>query len=110
MDLFEINEAFASQVLAVVRELGAPMEKVNVNGGSISLGHPLGASGQMGENERVRENASGQQGGGAGLDTLSARQVSEGERTGRVSQGELYTAPRVRPERGVQLGGRSGRH
>lgn len=45
VDLFELNEAFASQAIAVVRELGAPVEKVNVNGGSIALGHPIGASG-----------------------------------------------------------------
>jgi len=45
VDLFELNEAFASQSLAVVRDLGAPAEKVNVNGGSIALGHPIGASG-----------------------------------------------------------------
>lgn len=45
VDLFELNEAFASQAVAVARELGAPAEKVNVNGGSIALGHPIGASG-----------------------------------------------------------------
>jgi acetyl-CoA acetyltransferase len=45
IDLFEVNEAFASVVLAWQREIGAPMEKVNVNGGAIALGHPLGASG-----------------------------------------------------------------
>lgn len=45
VDLFELNEAFASQAIAVSRELGAPEEKVNVNGGSIALGHPIGASG-----------------------------------------------------------------
>ena len=45
IDLVEINEAFASVVLAWQRELGADLEKVNVNGGAIALGHPLGASG-----------------------------------------------------------------
>ncbi len=45
IDLFELNEAFAAQALAVVRELGIPMEKLNVNGGAIALGHPLGATG-----------------------------------------------------------------
>nr|WP_304442596.1 thiolase family protein [Sporosarcina sp. P13] len=45
MDLFEINEAFASQVLAVDMELNIPKEKLNVNGGAIALGHPVGASG-----------------------------------------------------------------
>ena len=44
-DLIELNEAFAAQVLACHRELDLPMEKVNVNGGSISLGHPIGATG-----------------------------------------------------------------
>jgi acetyl-CoA acetyltransferase len=43
--LFEINEAFAVQVLAVMRELGLPPERTNVNGGAIALGHPLGCSG-----------------------------------------------------------------
>ncbi len=45
IDLFEINEAFASVVLAWRKELGADLDKVNVNGGAIALGHPLGASG-----------------------------------------------------------------
>ena len=45
MDLFEINEAFASVVLAWERELHADMDRVNVNGGAIALGHPLGCSG-----------------------------------------------------------------
>ena len=45
IDLFEVNEAFASVVLAWIDELGADAEKVNVNGGAIALGHPLGGSG-----------------------------------------------------------------
>jgi acetyl-CoA C-acetyltransferase len=45
VDLFELNEAFAAQSLAVVRELGVDPAKVNVNGGAIALGHPIGASG-----------------------------------------------------------------
>ena len=45
VDLFEINEAFAAQSIAVVRELKIPKEIVNVNGGAIALGHPIGASG-----------------------------------------------------------------
>jgi acetyl-CoA C-acetyltransferase len=45
IDLFELNEAFAAQSLAVVRELGIDPAKVNVNGGAIALGHPIGASG-----------------------------------------------------------------
>jgi acetyl-CoA C-acetyltransferase len=45
VDLFEINEAFAAQSLAVLKTLSIPGEKVNVNGGAIALGHPIGASG-----------------------------------------------------------------
>ena len=45
MDLVEANEAFAAQSIAVARELGFDMSKVNVNGGAIALGHPVGASG-----------------------------------------------------------------
>ncbi len=45
IDLIELNEAFAAQSLAVIRELGMDLEKVNVNGGAIALGHPLGCSG-----------------------------------------------------------------
>ena len=45
LDLVELNEAFASQSLAVIRELGLDDEKVNVNGGAIAMGHPLGMSG-----------------------------------------------------------------
>jgi 3-oxoadipyl-CoA thiolase len=45
LDLVELNEAFASQSLAVIRELGLDEEKVNVNGGAIAIGHPLGMSG-----------------------------------------------------------------
>ncbi|HFR4575684.1 TPA: acetyl-CoA C-acetyltransferase [Streptococcus suis] len=45
IDLFEINEAFAAQSIPIVKELGIPADKVNVNGGAIALGHPIGASG-----------------------------------------------------------------
>jgi acetyl-CoA C-acetyltransferase len=45
IDLIEANEAFAVQSLAVIRELHLPRSKVNVNGGAIALGHPIGASG-----------------------------------------------------------------
>ena len=45
VDLFEINEAFSVQMVAVLRELGIAPEKVNVNGGAVALGHPIGASG-----------------------------------------------------------------
>jgi acetyl-CoA C-acetyltransferase len=45
IELAEINEAFSVQVLACLRELPVPLEKVNVNGGAVALGHPLGCSG-----------------------------------------------------------------
>jgi acetyl-CoA acyltransferase len=45
IDLFEVNEAFASQAVYCIRELGLPMDRVNVNGGAIAIGHPLGATG-----------------------------------------------------------------
>src|SRR5256886_2822147 len=45
IDLFEVNEAFAPVVLAWQQETGADLEKVNVNGGAIALGHPIGATG-----------------------------------------------------------------
>jgi acetyl-CoA C-acetyltransferase len=45
VDLYELNEAFSVQALAVMRELGLDPEKVNVNGGAVALGHPIGASG-----------------------------------------------------------------
>ena len=47
IDLFEINEAFAVVVEKAVRDLGLDREKVNVNGGAIALGHPIGATGAM---------------------------------------------------------------
>ena len=47
IDLFEINEAFAAVPLRFMKELGVPHEKVNVNGGAIAMGHPLGATGAM---------------------------------------------------------------
>ena len=45
VDIFEINEAFASQAVYCVEKLGIPLEKVNPKGGAIALGHPLGATG-----------------------------------------------------------------
>lgn len=47
IDLFELNEAFASMVLEYMRELNIPHDKINVNGGAIAMGHPLGATGAM---------------------------------------------------------------
>jgi 3-oxoadipyl-CoA thiolase len=55
IDLIEINEAFASQVLACVKELGIDEERLNVNGGAIALGHPLGCSGARLTTTLVRE-------------------------------------------------------
>lgn len=45
VDFYELNEAFAAQAIACIQELGLDPEKVNVNGGAIALGHPIGASG-----------------------------------------------------------------
>jgi acetyl-CoA acyltransferase len=45
IDLIELNEAFAVQALAVIQEVGLDIEKVNVNGGAVALGHPLGCTG-----------------------------------------------------------------
>ena len=47
IDVFEVNEAFAAQALAVVRELGLPPERTNPNGSGVSLGHPIGATGAI---------------------------------------------------------------
>ena len=66
--LIEFNEAFAAQVVAVVRELGMPEELVNVNGGAIALGHPLGATGAKLTTQLVHEL--GKRGGGIGLVTM----------------------------------------
>jgi acetyl-CoA acyltransferase len=68
VDLVEFNEAFAAQVVAVVRDLGIPEEKVNVNGGAIALGHPLGATGSKLTTQLVHEL--GKRGGGLGMVTM----------------------------------------
>jgi acetyl-CoA acyltransferase len=68
IDLIEFNEAFAAQVVAVVRELGMDEERVNVNGGAIALGHPLGATGSKLTTQLVHEL--GTRGGGVGLVTM----------------------------------------
>jgi acetyl-CoA acetyltransferase family protein len=79
IDLFEINEAFAGQYLAVEKELGLDREKVNVNGGAIALGHPLGMSGtrllltltlELRRRGRKRGIASACIGGGQGIAAL----------------------------------------
>ena len=66
--LIEFNEAFASQALAVKRELGFPDDRLNVNGGAIALGHPLGATGAKLVTQLVYEL--GRRGGGHGLVTM----------------------------------------
>jgi acetyl-CoA acyltransferase len=66
--LIEFNEAFAAQALAVIRELGMPEDRVNVNGGAIALGHPLGATGTKLTTQLVHEL--GKRGGGFGLVTM----------------------------------------
>ena len=66
--LVEFNEAFAAQVLAVVRELDIPLDRLNVNGGGIALGHPLGATGAKLTTQLVHEL--GRRGGGMGLVTM----------------------------------------
>jgi acetyl-CoA acyltransferase len=68
IDLIEFNEAFAAQVVAVVRDLQMPEDKVNVNGGAIALGHPLGATGAKLTTQLIHEL--GKRGGGTGLVTM----------------------------------------
>jgi acetyl-CoA acyltransferase len=68
LDLIEFNEAFAAQVLAVIRDLDIDESKVNVNGGAIALGHPLGATGAKLTTQLVHELH--RRGGGHGLVTM----------------------------------------
>jgi acetyl-CoA acyltransferase len=68
VQLIEFNEAFAAQVVAVVRDLGMPEDHVNVNGGAIALGHPLGATGAKLTTQLIHEL--GRRGGGVGLVTM----------------------------------------
>ena len=82
IDLFEINEAFAAQYLAVEKDLGIERDKVNVNGGAIALGHPLGATGtrllltlalELGRRNQTYGIASACIGGGQGIAMLIPR-------------------------------------
>jgi len=82
IDFYEINEAFAAQYLAVEKELGLDRDKVNVNGGAIALGHPLGATGtrllltlvhQLERANKSRGIASACIGGGQGIAMLIER-------------------------------------
>jgi acetyl-CoA acyltransferase len=68
VQLVEFNEAFAAQVVAVVRDLGLDENKVNVNGGAIALGHPLGATGAKLTTQLIHEL--GKRGGGVGMVTM----------------------------------------
>jgi acetyl-CoA acyltransferase len=68
VDLIEFNEAFAAQAVAVARHVGMDMERVNVNGGAIALGHPLGATGAKLTTQLVHEL--GRRGGGIGMVTM----------------------------------------
>ena len=68
IDLIEFNEAFASQILASMRELGMAEDRVNVNGGAIALGHPLGATGAKLTTQLIHELK--RRGGGRGLVTM----------------------------------------
>ena len=68
IDLIEFNEAFASQIVASMRELGMNQERVNVNGGAIALGHPLGATGAKLTTQLIHELR--RRGGGRGLVTM----------------------------------------
>jgi acetyl-CoA acyltransferase len=68
IDLIEFNEAFASQIVASMRVLGMPEDRVNVNGGAIALGHPLGATGAKLTTQLIHELR--RRGGGRGLVTM----------------------------------------
>ena len=68
IDLFEFNEAFAAQAIAVMRHLGMDPSKVNVNGGAIALGHPLGATGSKLSVQLIHELR--RRGGGIGMVTM----------------------------------------
>ena len=68
IDLIEFNEAFASQALAVARHLGMDLDRVNVNGGAIALGHPLGATGAKLTTQLIHELQ--RRGGGMGMVTM----------------------------------------
>jgi acetyl-CoA C-acetyltransferase len=84
VDLMEINEAFAAQAAAVNQEMGWNTDKINVNGGAIALGHPIGASGcrilvsllhEMGKRDAKKGLASLCIGGGMGVALAVERQI-----------------------------------
>ena len=73
IDLIEINEAFASVVAAWRRELNPDWDRVNVNGGAIALGHPLGSSGRPSDHHAAARARASRQGVGPGHDVLRRR-------------------------------------
>ena len=82
IDVIELNEAFSSQSLACIDELNLPMEKINLDGGAIAIGHPLGASGAriMGKSASLLHRTGGKYalatmciGGGMGIATILER-------------------------------------
>ena len=91
LDLIEINEAFAPQYLACEKELGLDRDKVNVNGGAIAIGHPLGASGarllltlllELRRRGKKYGVASACIGGGQGIAMIDARRSVDGDQDG----------------------------
>ena len=106
IDLVEINEAFAAVVLRFVKDMGSSLDKVNVNGGAIALGHPLGATGAMilgtlvDELERQDKRyglATLCVGGGMGIATIVERDLDvddhAGNRTPTASSPSSSTTP-----------------
>ncbi|MBA45224.1 MAG: acetyl-CoA C-acyltransferase, partial [Euryarchaeota archaeon] len=82
LDVIELNEAFSSQSIACIDELNLPMEKINIDGGAIALGHPLGASGAriVGKTASLLQRTGGRYGlasmcigGGMGIATILER-------------------------------------
>ena len=102
LDLVELNEAFASQSLAVIRELGLDPERVNVNGGAIALGHPLGMSGARLVVTLLHELR--RRGGRYGLATLCVG-VGQGQAALFERTASAWTSSRY-----LELGLRLGRH
>ncbi len=118
IDLFEVNEAFAAQYLAVEQELGLDRERVNVNGGAIALGHPLGASGArlaltLLYELRRRQGRFGVAalciGGGQGIAAVFER-ISAGTGHSRISQVRQRPSPgRTRRANSFPAAGGGGR-
>jgi acetyl-CoA acetyltransferase len=101
IDLFEVNEAFAAVAMATMKDAGIPREKLNVNGGAVALGHPIGASGARIVTTSFTRSASGAQAGTRR--DLQRRRRSHGDdrRTG-LSAHSNPTASR-NPERPIRI-------